>query len=294
MRRRQFITSLGLAGVGTTMTSVKDLLTDLRAGAASSRMPSIFIGHGNPMNALLDNAFTQRLRRLGERIERPTAVLVVSAHWLTRGSSSVSTNPKPATIHDFGGFPDELFAVQYPTPGAPAAALQTIEHVKSIKLHADHEMGLDHGAWTILRHIFPKADIPVFQLSIDWDLSTAQHYALATELQSLRDKGILIIGSGNVVHNLGRVNWQEGERAAAYDWAVEFDHFVQEKVANGDHQALINYAQLGALARMAHPTNDHYLPLLYTLGASRKDEPLTEVHTSIDMGSVSMRSFLLG
>ena len=283
-----------MAGVGITMLSTKDFLTNARAGSSSARMPSIFIGHGSPMNAILDNSFTQHLGQLGERIEKPKAALVVSAHWLTRGGSYVSTSPNPETIHDFGGFPDDLFAVQYPAPGAPEEAKQAIANVKSVQVHEDHEMGLDHGAWSILKHIFPKADVPVFQLSIDWGKSTAYHYALAQELRALRDKGILVIGSGNVVHNLGRVNWEGGENAAPYDWAEQFDTFVKDNVASGNYQALVDYEKLGALAQMAHPTNDHYLPLLYTLGASVKDEPLTEIHTSIDLGSVSMRSFLLG
>lgn len=275
------------------MIQAKDFLQDAKAGKAGPRMPSIFIGHGSPMNAILDNNFTRQLAALGKRLERPNAVLVVSAHWLTRQGSFVSVNPKPETIHDFGGFPDELFAVQYPAPGAPDAAKQVVAGVKSVRVHEDHDMGLDHGAWTVLRHIFPAADVPVFQLSIDWDLSTAQHYALAQELHSLRDKGVLIIGSGNVVHNLGRVNWQEGEAAKPYTWALEFDSFVRDRVANGDHAALVEYQRLGAVATMAHPTNDHYLPLLYTLGAAAKTDLLTEIHSGIDMGSVSMRSFSL-
>ncbi len=276
------------------MISTKDFLQDVGSGRAAARMPSIFIGHGSPMNAIADNAFTQHLRQLGERLERPKAVLVVSAHWLTRGDSFVSTTSKPATIHDFGGFPEELFAVDYPAPGAPAAALATIDQVKSVKVHEDHEMGLDHGAWSILKHIFPQAEVPVFQLSIDWGRSTAYHYALAQELRGLRSKGVLILGSGNVVHNLGQLNWQEGEKAKPYDWAVEFDHFVQENVTSGNHLALVNYSALGAAAQLAQPTNDHYLPLLYTLGASDKGALLTEIYTGMDMGSISMRSFLLG
>lgn len=293
MQRRHFLSSLALAGVGTTMLSAKDFLTDARAGSSSMRMPGIFIGHGSPMNAILDNAFTQHLTQLGERIEKPKAVLMVSAHWLTPSGSFVSVNPKPATIHDFGGFPDELFAVQYPAPGAPDEARLVTANVKSLQIHEDHDMGLDHGAWSIMKHIFPKADVPVFQLSIDWGKPTSYHYALAQELRTLRDKGILIIGSGNVVHNLGRVNWQGGENAKPYDWAVEFDTFVKDKVAARDDQALVDYQQLGEVARIAHPSNDHYLPLLYTLGASAKSEEFKEIHSSIDMGSVSMRSFEL-
>ena len=275
------------------MIQAKSFLEQVKGGANSARMPSIFIGHGNPMNALLDNAFTRSLSDLGRNLDRPTAVLVVSAHWLTPGGSFVSTNPAPETIHDFGGFPDELFAVQYPAKGEPAAARAVIANVKSVQVHEDHEMGLDHGAWSILRHIFPKADVPVFQMSIDWGRSTAYHYALAEELRSLRDKGVMIIGSGNVVHNLGRVKWNESD-GAPYDWTVEFDRFVQEKVASGDHQALVDYEQhLGTVARMAHPTNDHYLPLLYTLGAKNTSDELKEIYTGLEMGSISMRSFLL-
>lgn len=294
MQRRRFLGRLALAGAGTAILSAKDFISDARGNAASQRMPSVFIGHGSPMNALLDTPFTRHLRQLGERLERPAAVLVVSAHWLTQRGSFVSVNPDPGTIHDFGGFPDELFAVRYPAPGAPREAQQVITSVKSVPVHADHEMGLDHGAWTILKHIFPKADVPVFQLSIDQDLSTEQHYALAQELQGLRDKGILLIGSGNVVHNLGRINWQGGELAPAFDWAQQFDAFVEKNVRARDDLALVNYQRLGSIAQLAHPTNDHYLPLLYTLGASRKDETLTEVHSGIDMGSISMRSFTIG
>lgn len=276
------------------MMQAKSFFDRTKAGAGSARMPVIFIGHGNPMNAILDNSFTQHLARLGQRIEKPTAVLVVSAHWLTPGASFVSTNPKPETIHDFGGFPDELFAVQYPAPGSPEMASLAVANVKSVQVHEDHDMGLDHGAWSIMKHIYPAADVPVFQLSIDWGRPTGYHYALAQELRTLRDKGVLIIGSGNVVHNLGRINWEGGENAQPFDWALEFDTFVKEKVASGDHQALIDYAKLGAVAQAAHPTNDHYLPLLYTLGASIGSEPLTEIHSGLEMGSISMRSFSLG
>ncbi len=294
MHRRHFTGSIASARASTARLSAKDFLSDARSGKPSTRMPSIFIGHGNPMNAILDNNFTQHLKLLGERIEKPKAVLMVSAHWLTPGSSFVAVNPKPTTIHDFEGFPNELFAVQYPAPGAPEEARTAIANVKSVRLHEDHEMGLDHGAWSILVHIFPKADVPVFQLSIDWGKPTAYHYALAQELRTLRDRGILIIGSGNVVHNLGRLKWNEGENAAAYDWAVEFDNYVKENVTKRNDQALVDYEQLGSVARLAHPTSDHYLPLLYTLGASGKDEESKEIYRGIEMGNISMRSFELG
>ncbi len=290
MQRRTFI-ALAAAGGGTAMLSTKTFLQQAASGDNTARMPALFIGHGSPMNAIEDNPFTQSLRTLGQSMERPKAALIVSAHWLTPGKTSVSMNPGPPTIHDFGGFPDELFAVQYPAPGAPDAAQQTIAAMKSLAVHADHEMGLDHGAWSILRHIYPDADVPVFQLSIDWGKSTAWHYALAQELAALRDKGIMIVGSGNAVHNLSRVNWLDP--TGAYDWAQQFDAFVQQKVESGDHQALVDYQQLGAVAQMAHPTNDHYLPMLYTLGARDAKDQLTTVHHSMAMGSISMRSFML-
>ena len=291
MQRRTFI-AMAAAGGGTAMISTRTFLQQAADGSNTARMPALFIGHGSPMNAIEDNPFTQSLRALGQRMERPKAVLIVSAHWLTPGSTSVSVNPGPPTIHDFGGFPDELFQVQYPAPGAPVAAREVISGVKSIAVHEDHEMGLDHGAWSILRHIYPDADVPVFQLSIDWGRSTSWHYALAQELAALRDKGIMIVGSGNVVHNLGRINWQQPD-GPAFDWAQQFDAFVQRNVESGDHQALVDYQQLGAVAQMAHPTNDHYLPLLYTLGTRNPKDQLQLVHHSMAMGSISMRSFLL-
>lgn len=292
MDRRRFLTVGALAAGSVSGMGIKEFFAEARSAAPSERMPTLFIGHGSPMNGISDNEFTRHLSALGRRMERPKAILLVSAHWLTPGGTSVATNPRPATIHDFGGFPDELFQVRYPAPGAPEAALETAATVRSVKVHEDHEMGLDHGAWTILKHIYPAADVPVFQLSIHWGLSTAQHYALAKELGSLRDRGIMIIGSGNVVHNLRLVAWQDQGRV--YDWALEFDRFVADKVAQGDHQALIDYAGLGEVARLAHPSNDHYLPLLYTLGAARSSDVLTEIHTGMDMASISMRSFLLG
>jgi 4,5-DOPA dioxygenase extradiol len=292
MHRRRFLSLLALATGSLHAMDLRTFFQRAKDGPAAARMPSLFIGHGNPMNGILDNPFTQHLSDLGRRLERPKAVLVVSAHWLTPDATYVATSPKPATIHDFGGFPEELYAVQYPAPGAPVEARLAKESLQSIQVHEDHDMGLDHGAWTILKHIFPDADVPVFQLSIHWGLSPAEHYAIAKELQALRDKGILVIGSGNVVHNLRLVDWQGAGKGFA--WAEEFDRFVADNVAKGDHQALVDYQRLGEVAKLAHPSNDHYLPLLYTLGASRPGEALAEVHTGLDMGSISMRSFILG
>lgn len=293
MDRRHFLGLSALAVGGVSAMQLKDLAQQARDAGSGPRMPSLFIGHGNPMNALYDNAFTRRLGELGRTLERPKAVLVVSAHWLTPGTTMVAVSPRPATIHDFGGFPDELFRVEYPAPGAPEAAHKAAAAITSLKVHEDHDMGLDHGAWTILRHMWPAADVPVFQLSINWGLSPAQHHAIAHEIAALRNDGILVLGSGNVVHNLGRLNWNDPE-GPAYDWAEQFDAFVADRLAAGDHAALVDYERLGSVARMAHPTNDHYLPLLYTVGAADPKATLQVLHTGMEMGSISMRCFQLG
>ncbi|MBL8011903.1 MAG: 4,5-DOPA dioxygenase extradiol [Flavobacteriales bacterium] len=293
MHRRQFLGLAALAAGGAGAMRLTDLDQVSRDLGRGPVMPSVFIGHGSPMNAIQDNAFTRSLARLGRRLDRPKAVLVVSAHWLTPGRTMVALSPAPETIHDFGGFPDELFQVRYPAPGAPEAARKAAAAVTSVQVHEDHEMGLDHGAWSVLKHIWPAADVPVFQMSLNWGMTPAEHHALSHQLKALRNDGILVLGSGNVVHNLGRLNWSDPS-APPFDWAQEFDAFVGERLAAGDHQALVDYTSLGAVARLAHPTNDHYLPLLYTLGTAGFDEPLTELHSGLEMGSISMRSFMLG
>jgi 4,5-DOPA dioxygenase extradiol len=254
----------------------------------TARQPVMFIGHGSPMNIVRDNAFTQSLKKLGEQTEKPNALLVVSAHWLTPGQTAVSTNPKPETIYDFGGFPDELYQIKYPAPGKPDVAHEVAQSVKSLKVHEDHEMGLDHGAWSILRHIWPKADVPVFQLSIDYGKPMQFHYDLGKELRSLRDKGVMILGSGNIVHNLRRIDFDEN--AKTFDWAQEFDAWSKEKLVARDDAALVAYDKQ-ATARVAHPTNDHYLPLLYTLGALDPKEQVRFTHESFQNASISMRCF---
>lgn len=255
-----------------------------------SRAPAMFIGHGSPMNIVRDNAFTRSLGELGARSEVPAAALVVSAHWLTPGETRVSVNPKPKTIYDFGGFPDALYQVTYPAPGSPDYARKMAAQVKSVKVHEDHEMGLDHGAWSILRHLWPKADVPVFQLSIDYDRPPAFHYQLGQELLKLRDRGLMILGSGNIVHNLRALDWKH-EEGPPFDWAAEFDEWVRTKLVDGDHLSLANYARQGKAARMAVPTSDHYLPMLYTLGVQAQGEQVRFTHESFQHGSISMRCF---
>lgn len=253
------------------------------------RQPLLFIGHGSPMNIIHDNEFTRSLHALGQRVEKPAAVLVISAHWLTPGETRVSVNPQPATIHDFGGFPDELYQVRYPAPGHPALARETIAQVTSLKVHDDHEMGLDHGAWSILRHMWPNADVPAFQMSIDYAKSPQFHYDLGRELKALRDKGVLLLGSGNIVHNLRRISWQESDHVPA--WAEEFDAWCKARLLSGNHAALVAYHTLGATANLAVPTSDHYLPMLYTLGALDPKETIRFTHESFQNGSISMRCF---
>lgn len=219
-----------------------------------TRQPAVFIGHGNPMNAIEDNTFTRSLRTLGQSMAEPPVVLVVSAHWLTTNETRVSTNPTPPTIHDFGGFPQELFDVQYPAPGAPGWARDVAKQITSLKTQEDPDMGLDHGAWTVLRHIWPHAHVPIFQLSIDYSKPPQFHYDLGRELRPLREKGLLILGSGNIVHNLPRIIWEDD--AKPFVWATVFDTWSKDKLLKPDHQALIGYDALGDVAKMAVPTND--------------------------------------
>jgi len=252
--------------------------------------PALFIGHGDPMNALRDNAFTQHLRALGEQlVPRPRAILVVSAHWLTRGTW-VNEIAKPETIYDFGGFPDALYRVVYAAPGAPDKARRAASLDPRIGLTDD--WGLDHGAWTILRHIVPQADIPVFQLSIDYHQPPAHHLKLAHSLKALRSEGVLIVGSGNVVHNL-KLAFEVGLTGPAYPWAVEFDQWVKEALEAKDWDALANWPTTGEMGRLSVPTPDHYYPLLYTLGVVDPGEPMAFVHEEV-VSSMSMRCVRFG
>ena len=256
---------------------------------ASPRMPTLFIGHGNPMNAIEDNAYARSWKSLGETLPTPTAILCISAHWMTRGSTLVHIGPRPKTIHDFGGFPAELFAQQYPAPGAPEVAQAAIEIVRSTHLHPDTEWGLDHGAWSVLIRMFPKADIPVFELSLDLMKSPLAHFGIARELKRLREKGLLIIGSGNIVHNLGMLV----QDARPYDWAVAFDEHVAGALDRRDFMAIVDSASLGPIARLAHPTPEHFLPILYAIGVADESETLNSFDASFEMAAISMRSFVL-
>ena len=290
MDRKDFLKSISLLMATPIVSSAQPLLDELKKADFTATMPVFFIGHGNPMNAIYDNAFTKKLNTIRNTISKPKAILVISAQWLTKGTY-VSTNPHPKTIYDFGGFPDELFRVKYEPNGAPELAKEIKEKVNYTSVSEDNTMGLDHGAWTILKHIYPAADIPVFQLSIDYSKPAAYHYELAKQLNYLRNKGVVIIGSGNIVHNLGMVDFNNPN--SAYDWAIEFDSTVKKLLDKGDDDALINYEKLGKSALLSIPTNDHYLPMLYILGLRNKGEQVSYIYESMEMGSLSMRSFVI-
>jgi len=251
-------------------------------------MPVLFIGHGSPMNGIEDNEFSQRWTTMAKEIPLPTAVLVVSAHWFTRGTR-ITAMDFPPTIHDFGGFPPALFAVEYPAPGDPQLARQTAGLIQSAHVEPDHDWGLDHGTWTIIRHMYPKANIPVLQLSIDYTKGPQYHYDLAKELVALRKKGVLIIGSGNMVHNLRLVSW-EMIQGGGYDWANEMNEKFKQLIFHGEHSSLIHYQNLGKEALLAIPTPEHYLPLLYTLGLKGKDEQVSFFNDKAVGGSLTMTS----
>lgn len=256
------------------------------------RMPTIFFGHGNPMNALHANDWTRNWAAIGQRLPRPRAVLSISAHWYLPGTA-VTAATAPRTIHDFGGFPRELFAVQYPAPGDPDLARRVRDLLQPLEVGEDLAWGLDHGSWSVLRHVYPDADVPVVQLSIDESRPAALHYDLGRLLRPLRDEGILLIGSGNVVHNLHAYAWGK-HPAEPFDWALRFEARARELMLQADHPALVDYEALGKDATLSVPTPEHYLPLLYVLGASDADDAVTFPVEGMDGGSISMLSVQFG
>lgn len=257
-------------------------------------MPVLFVGHGSPMNGIEDNEFSRRWTAMAKEIPVPKAVLVVSAHWFTRGTK-ITAMDFPPTIHDFGGFPKALFDVQYNAPGNPALAKETAALITSAAVELNHDWGLDHGAWTIIRHMYPEANIPVLQLSIDYTNDAQYHYDLAKEIYALRKKGVLIIGSGNMVHNLGMIAWDKmKEPEYGYDWAIQLNEQFKNLISNGDHQTLIKYEALGKEARLAIPTPEHYLPLMYTLGLKGEKDSVSFFNDKAVAGSLTMTSVKLG
>ncbi len=257
-------------------------------------MPVLFIGHGSPMNGIEDTEFSRRWASMAKEIPVPAAVLVVSAHWFTKGTH-ITAMDFPKTIHDFGGFPKELFEVQYPAPGNPALAKETASMIHSTNVGLSHDWGLDHGTWTVVRHMYPQANIPVLQLSIDYTKDTKYHYDLAKEIYGLRKKGVLIIGSGNMVHNLRMVAWDKlNEPEYGYDWAKQMNQTFKELITNGSDDKLIQYQNLGKEALLSIPTPEHYLPLIYTLGLKGKTETVSFFNDKAVGGSLTMTSVKFG
>jgi 4,5-DOPA dioxygenase extradiol len=254
-------------------------------------MPAIFFGHGNPMNALQRNAYTEGWAVIGAGLPRPKAVLCVSAHWYV-DRTLVTAMPAPRTIHDFGGFPKQLYEVSYPAPGDPGLAARVVELLAPVSARGDDGWGLDHGTWSVLCHVFPQADVPVVQLSLDATQPPAFHYALGKKLAALRDEGVLIVGSGNVVHNLRTLKM--GAERAPYEWAERFNQHVRSHLLEGDHPSLVHYEVLGDAARQSVPTPDHYLPLLYIIALQRDDEKISIPVDGLEVGSISMLSAVVG
>jgi 4,5-DOPA dioxygenase extradiol len=294
--RRSFLlntSSLSACAALATLSAVASR-AQAAGGGAKVRMPVIFIGHGSPMNAVRESAFTRRLSTWGRELPRPTAILSVSAHWLSRGATGVGIQERPKTIHDFGGFPQELFDVEYPAPGHPELAREVASLVKRASVIPTEQWGLDHGTWTVLKHLYPKADVPVFQLSIDYDKPAAFHYALGQELAALRGKGVLILGSGNVAHNLRATDRgvPDGIKASR-PWAQAFDEAVKSALTERDHAALQDYGKLeGAATAVATP--DHYFPFLYALGAGGTQQAARTLHEGFQSGTISMRCVQFG
>lgn len=292
MNRKNFIT---LLSGGIAMASIQPFYDWTKGlGEEEEKMPVLFIGHGSPMNAIEDNIFSKRWQQMGKEIPTPKAVVVVSAHWLTKGTM-VTAMPNPKTIHDFGGFPQALFDVQYPAPGSPELATEIQKLITNPAVELDHDWGLDHGTWSVVKHMYPDADIPVLQLSIDYYKPAAYHYELAKQLLALRKKGVLIIGSGNMVHNLRMVAWDKlNEPEYGFDWALEMNDIFKNKISNGFHKELIQYEKLHKSATLAIPTPDHYYPLLYILALQTDNDKVEFFNDKTVGGSLTMTSVKIG
>lgn len=292
MNRKHFIKTILGGATMATLHPFYNWSKDLKE--AATKQPVLFIGHGSPMNGIEDNEFSRTWTKFGAEIPKPKAVLVVSAHWLTNGTQ-ITAMEIPKTIHDFGGFPKALFEVQYPAKGSPALAKETANLLQSTHIGLDHDWGLDHGTWTVVRHMYPNADIPVLQLSIDYSKPPQYHFDLAKQLKALRNKGVLIIGSGNMVHNLVMVAWDKlQEPEFGFDWAIEMNAIFKEKIRNRDYTSLIDYKKLNAAAQLAIPTPDHYYPLLYSLALQDDQDEVNFFNDKAVGGSLTMTSVKIG
>ncbi len=290
MKRKDFIKALGILPIMGTTAKLNYLSKVSEHLPLTERMPLLFLGHGSPMNAIEENEFVKGFRNVAKTIPTPKAILCVSAHWETKGTK-VTAMEFPKTIHDFGGFPKELFEVEYPAPGSPEVAGVTKQLITSTTVELDHSWGLDHGAWSVIKHLYPNANIPVIQMSIDYTKGPEYHYELAAEIGRLREKGVLVIGSGNLVHNLGKVDWANINKVGhGYEWTHEVMEKMNHWILEGDHQSLINYKTQGKAFDLAIPTPEHYLPLLYVLGLKQKNESIELFNNQALAGSLSMTS----
>ncbi|MEN5436045.1 4,5-DOPA dioxygenase extradiol [Sphingobacterium faecium] len=294
MNRKKFITAMAvspLTGAALKVNSLRNLSKNFEA---TEKFPVLFLGHGSPMNAIEENEFVDGFRNIGKTFQKPKAILVISAHWETRGTF-VTAMDNPPTIHDFGGFPQALFDVQYPAPGSPELAQETKRIITKTDVLLDDKWGLDHGAWSVVKHLYPDAEVPVIQMSIDYTQPASYHYELAQELASLRHKGVLIIGSGNMVHNLRMVAWDKlNEAGFAWDWAQEAKEKMKNYILDGNHKALIDFRNQGKAFDLAIPTPEHYLPMIYSLALKDRQDDLLLFNDNSIGGSLAMTSFKIG
>ncbi len=269
---------------------LKDLKTISNGLTQTEKMPVLFLGHGSPMNAIEENEFVIGFKNVGKDIPKPNAILIVSAHWETKGTF-VTAMDKPRTIHDFRGFPKALFDIEYPAPGSPELAFETKKIITKTQIGLDEQWGLDHGAWTVIKHIYPNADVPIIQMSIDYTQGGQYHYELAKELASLRNKGVLIVGSGNMVHNLAMIAWDKLDADNyGYDWAIEASEKMKEFILSDNFQPLINFKNQGKIFDLAIPSQEHYLPLIYSLALKERYEKITLFNDKAIGGSLTMTS----
>lgn len=290
MNRKDFLKILSVLPLTGFAMRLNELSIISNSFPNTERMPVLFLGHGSPMNAIEENQFVTGFRNIAKTLPKPNAILCISAHWFTNGTK-VTAMQLPKTIHDFGGFPKELFEVQYPAKGSPELALETKNLLTPTLIELDEKWGLDHGAWSVIKHLYPNADIPVIQLSIDYTKAPLYHFELAQKLSALRNKGILIIGSGNIVHNLGLVDWDGFDKDNyGHDWAIEARAFVNKHLSDGNYQPLIDYQKQSKAIQLAIPSPEHYLPLIYTLGLQQKGENISLFNDKLVAGSLSMTS----
>ncbi len=293
MNRKTFLKTLAIVPLTAAAMKLNELNRMTEPLSNTSKMPVLFLGHGSPMNAIEENEFVTGFRNIARTIPKPNAILCVSAHWETKGTF-VTAMENPHTIHDFGGFPQELFDVQYPAPGSPDLAKQTKSLITKTQVGIDDKWGLDHGAWSVIKHLYPNADIPVIQMSIDYTQTPQYHYELAQQIKSLRDKGVLIIGSGNIVHNLGMVAWKRLNENFGFDWAIAANEKMKNYILDSDHTPLINFRSQGKAFDLAIPTPEHYLPLLYSLALKDGNDNVSLFNDKAVAGSLTMTSVNIG